>query len=317
MAGVDGTSYEALAYLIVGLKQWNIGNFDEGVAFLRQFQQTAPAGDSAWVADYRPLVVPYLEEHASYREIADALAKADTAPEAADAALKKIPEVRGRVRSRALRERLGAMETESGDRVQAALAAAKEAAMKKETEAMAQEEKLLTDAKLQMKDLCENYRFTEAAALVRAVNVKLEKMVGERDLLAKRVDWLVEFKRQLISDINVAGCAVPLVKKGGQKMIGTVSRADDQQFSLTVPFGTLPGVKWSEVSPQCVLQMSRSYMKATLPPAMLADREWRAGVFCLFTQLFDEGQALMNEAARQKPEYESDRALLLGQPAPQ
>jgi hypothetical protein len=62
--------------------------------------------------------------------------------------------------------------------------------------------------------------------------------------------------------------------------------------------------------------MARFYMPPTLPQATLADRKWRAGVFCLFAQLFNEGQILMDEAAMQKPDYQNDRALFFGQPAP-
>jgi hypothetical protein len=66
-----------------------------------------------------------------------------------------------------------------------------------------------------------------------------------------------------------------------------------------------------------VLQMSRTFMRTSLPQAALADREWQASVFCLFTQLFNEGQALMDDAANRKPEYRNDRALFFGQAAPE
>jgi hypothetical protein len=190
------------------------------------------------------------------------------------------------------------------------------AAMQKKAEAEAREDKLLTDAKLQIKVLCENYRFAEAATLIRAVDVKLDRTLGERDLLAKRVDWLVEFKKRLIADINAGGCTVPLARKNGQKILGTAAKADDQQVELRVQFGTLPGVKWNEIHPGSVLQMARFYMRPTLPPATAAERKWQAGVFCLFTQLFNEGQGLMDEAVTAKPDYETDRALFFGQPAP-
>ena len=181
----------------------------------------------------------------------------------------------------------------------------------------AREDKLLTDAKLQIKALCENYRFTESAAVILAVNVKSDHSIGERDLLAKRVEWLIEFKKRLIEDINVSGCAAPLVKKNGQKLLGTASRADDQQLELRVQLGVLPAVKWSDISPASILQMARVFMRPTLPQSALADREWQASVFCLFTQLPSEGQALMDDAVARKPEYQNDRALFFGQAAPE
>src|SRR5207253_6590040 len=113
------------------------------------------------------------------------------------------------------------------------------------------------------------------------------------------------------------GCTVPLIKKNGQKLLGTVSHADDQQLELRVQFGILPAVKWIDISPLSILQMARSFMRPTLSQAALADREWQAAVFCLFTQLFNEGQALMDDAVNRKPGYQNDRALFFGQSAPE
>jgi serine/threonine protein kinase len=314
---IDPATYESLAFLIAGLKRWDAGDFAEGIALMRRFQQAVPAGEDVWVADYRPLITRYLDDYGTFREIAEDIAKADTAPKAAEAALRKIPAAKSALRSDKLRKKLEALETEAGEKVSASLAAMEQAMKQQQAEAEAREEKLLTAAKLQIKELCENYRFTEAASLIRAVDVKLDRSVSERDLLARRVDWLVEFKKHLIEDINTTGCVAPLVKKNGQRLIGTASRADDQQIELRVQFGVLPAVKWIDISPMSVLQMSRTFMRPTLPQSALADREWQASVFCLFTQLFNEGQALMDDAANRKPEYRNDRALFFGQAAPE
>jgi len=313
---IDATTYESLAFLVAGLQQWDAGDFEKGIALMRLFQQATPAGEDVWVADYRPLVTRYLDEYGTYREIADAVAKADISPKLAEAALKKIPDATGRLRSKKLIEKLKAMETDAGDKVRTAIAAAEQAVKQKQAEAETREEKLLTDAKLQIKELCDNYRFNEAAALISAVNVKLDHNISERDLLAKRVDWLVEFKKHLIEDINVSGCPAPLVKKNGQKLLGTASHADDHQLELRVQFGVLPAVKWNDIGAQSVLRMARTFMRPTLPLDALADREWQAAVFCLFAQLSNEGQALMDDAVNRKPDYQNDRALFFGQPSP-
>jgi prepilin-type processing-associated H-X9-DG protein len=314
---IDATTYESLAFLVTGLKRWDAGEFEESVALMRRFQKTVPTGDDAWVADYRPLLTRYLDDYGTYREIADDIAKADTSPKLAEAALKKIPGAKAKLRSDKLRKKLVTLETETGEKIRTAIAEADQAMKQQQAEAEAREDRLLTTAKLQVKDLCENYRFTEAGALIRAVDVKLERNIGERDLLAKRVEWLVEFKKHLIEDINSGGSTVPLVKKNGQKLLGTASHAEDSQLEIRVQFGTLPSVKWSDISPVSVLQMARTFMRPTLPPSALADREWQASVFCLFTQLFDEGQALMNDAVNRKPDYQNDRALFFGQSSPE
>ena len=314
---MDATSYESLAFLVAGLKHWDAGDFEEGIALMRRFQQAVPSGEDAWVADYRPLVTRFLDEYGAYREIADALAKAEASPKLAETALNKIPAARSKMRSEKLRKKLDALETDAGEKVRTALAAAEQAMKQQKAEGDVREEKLLTEAKLQIKTLSENYRFSEAAALIRALDVKSDRSLSERELLAKRVEWLIEFKKRLIEDINAGGCTVPLVKKNGQKLLGTASHADDQQLEIRVQFGTLPAVKWSDISPLSVLQMARTFMRPTQTQTALADREWQAGVFCLFTQLFPEGQALMDDAVNRRPDYQNDRALFFGQSAPQ
>jgi hypothetical protein len=313
--GFDANTYESLVFLVAAVKQWTENDYEGAVALMRRFQKATPAGDDAWVADYRPLVARFLDEYGTYLEIAEDVAKADASPKVAEAALKKIPAAKIKIHSDQLIAKLDAMEATVGDKVRKAIAAAEEAMKKQEADADAREEKLLTDAKLQLKTLCENYRFTEAATLVRAVNVKRDRFVRERELLAKRVDWLVEFKRQLIEDLNAAGVTLVLERKNGQKISGVIARASDQQVEVRVQFGFLP-IAWYDISPLSVLQMSRAYMRPTLPQAVIADREWRAGVFCLFTQLFNEGQALMDDAAVRKPEFQNDRALFFGESAP-
>ncbi len=310
------TTYEPLAFLIAGLSRWDDGDFEGSIALLRRLQKAAPAGEDAWVADYRPLVARYLEEYGTFRDLSTDLAGAATSPKTAEAALKRIPDALRAIRSKKLAEKLAALETEARQKVTAAGVAADLALKQKQADAGAAEEKLLTAAKLKIKELSENYRFTEAAALIRAVDVKLDRNISERDLLTRRVDWLVEFKKRLIEDINASGYPAQLVRKNGQKLLGIASRADDLQLEMRVQFGTLPSVKWTDISAMTILQMARTFMRPTLPQPALADREWQAGVFCLFEQLFPEGQALMDDAVARKPDYQNDRAQFFGQPTP-
>ena len=92
----------SLAFLIAGLSQWDAGEFEASVALMRRFQKATPTGDDAWVAEYRPLVTRYLDDYGAWREIADDVAKAGTSPKLAEAALKKIPAPRSKVRSEKL-----------------------------------------------------------------------------------------------------------------------------------------------------------------------------------------------------------------------
>ena len=146
--------------------------------------------------------------------------------------------------------------------------------------------------------------------------MKLPGSIEDRELLAKRIDWLVQFKRQLIQDVNTSACAAPIQKKNGQSAGIGVAKASEDQLDVRLQFGTVPA-KFSEISPMSILQMAGYYMRVPQSPTSLADRQWRAGVFCLFNQMVPEGQSLMDAAAPHNPEYQIHRGLFFGQPAPE
>jgi hypothetical protein len=164
-----------------------------------------------------------------------------------------------------------------------------------------------------MKTLCETYRFKDAMTIIQAVKVTLPEPSKERDLLMRRVEWLVQFKDQLVRDLNTTGYTAVLQRRNGQQIAGGVARASELQLDVKVQFGNVP-IAWADLAPQSVLAMARSFMKPTLPPEALADREWQAGVFCIFTDLTNESEALMAEAATVKEEYRFHKGLFFGQP---
>jgi hypothetical protein len=307
------TNYEAIALLALALKNWETGSYTDAVTLFRQFQAAEPTGSSAWVMEYRPLVAPYLEEYGAFTNLVQDLKNYETAPERAERALQNLPEIKKKVSSIGLRAELKKVEEELGPQVVSALAIAKEAEAKKMAEMEAADEKVLTEAKQTIKSLCDNYRFGEALEVIKRVDVKLEKHIADRELLQKRVSWLVDFKAQLLRDLTSGGgYNGPLYRKNGTTLPGGVASASDTHLAIRIGAGSAM-VQWHELTPASVLAMSKSFFKPTLPPAELAARQWRAGVFCIFTELA-ECEALMGEAAAVNEEYRLHKALFFNQP---
>jgi eukaryotic-like serine/threonine-protein kinase len=312
--GFERKSYEALALLALGLKDWEAGAHAEGVALLRQFQAAEPEGSSSWVGEYRPLVTPILEEHGLFSSLVEDLSKWESNPERAEAALLRIPELKKKIRAMGLRADLRRIEEELAPKVVAAIAAAKEAHSRKMAEFEAADEKILTDVKLRMKALCDSYQFRDALLAIKSADVKSEKHIAERELLAKRVEWLVLFKEQLIRDLTAVGYAGSLMRKNGTSLPGGVAGATETHLNIRFGAGNAM-VQWNEVTPASVLGMAKSFFTPTLPADALATRQWQAGVFCIFTELYNESQLLMGEAAIVNEEYRLHKALFFGQPA--
>lgn len=56
----------ALALLVFGMKNWELGSFDEAAFFLEAFMQSTPSGNYAWIRDYRALATSYLADYSAY-----------------------------------------------------------------------------------------------------------------------------------------------------------------------------------------------------------------------------------------------------------
>jgi hypothetical protein len=127
----DSKTFESIALLVLGLKNWEAGAYAEGVTLLRLFQAAQPSGASSWVAEYRPLVTPYLQEYGVYATVVTDLMKWETSLDRAEAALQRLPELKEKIQAMALRTELRRIEDEVAPKVSAAVAAAKEAKSRK------------------------------------------------------------------------------------------------------------------------------------------------------------------------------------------
>lgn len=180
---------------------------------------------------------------------------------------------------------------------------------------VAAEEQLLTAAKLRMKTLCEAYQFAEAARVITAVLVKSDPHVKDRDLLKRRIEWLAQFKDQLIRDLET-GYAGPLQRKNGQPVSGGVIRATDGYLRIRVGISTTM-IGWNDLTPQSVLAMARAFIRPGITPEAAAERKWTAGVFAIFAGLPADSEALMAEAALFNDNYRLQKTHYFSPPAPE
>lgn len=299
---------EALGLLIIGLTNWEIGAHPEAVEWLKAYQSASPSGPASWAGEHKKVAGNYLEDFTHFQSVAEDIRNYADSPDKAAAALKKIPTVKSKLKSASLVALLSDLERDNSAKIEAALAMAAENMKKQQAEQERAEEAALTEVKMKLKGLCENYRFSEAITLINAAHVTLAPNVAERDLLAQRITWLVKFKDQLIKDLSVSGYAAALVKKNGQQLAGGVVRANETQLEVKVAFGNLP-LPWADLTPDSVMIMAASFLKPNLAIDVLAERQWQLGVFGLFTGKVNEGVKFMDAAAAVRDEYRVHRAM--------
>jgi len=303
---LNKTNYEAIAFLLYGLKNWQKGKFEDGRFLLQQFKSSRPESPD-WISDYVPLATDYINTYVDFDEASKNLRAANTLAEmkeavAAAKAVREKMKIKGKI-SEILDSNIEAVENKIKSRE-------KEEVVDVAAHAAA-DAKALADFRTQGKALLQELKFPEALALAKAVTVYGEEAKQAQSALAKKAEWLMRYKTMLVADLNAGGYTQRIVRKNGQAVPGTATRANDLGVEVRTPYGSTP-VAWTDLSLETIFNMSRSFIRPGMPPEVSADRAWLSGVFGFVAGRPREGRELLNAAANTKPEYKDALPLFEG-----
>ncbi|HWN64934.1 MAG TPA: protein kinase [Candidatus Binatus sp.] len=119
------------------------------------------------------------------------------------------------------------------------------------------------------------YDFAAARDAIKNVQLSGASLKQAQEATEKRAQWLIDWKNNLIDDINRAHFSGAISDSSGAKFTG-IAGATDQSLSLKLPYG-IARVTWRELPPKTLLTVSTSFVKPNAPDA--ADRQWRCAVF--------------------------------------
>jgi serine/threonine protein kinase len=306
---LDGSTYEAIALLIFALQNWNQGRLGEARAFFQQFISSNPQERHAWVADYKPIARPYIADLKALRLATEASDGASTLATKKEA-LQVVRQERAGLK---FRDKLDARFASLEDKLRTTVDSEEAETAQRQAEADAEDEKALTEAKAKLTTLEQQFKFADAETAAAAIHVTGAKARAERDALIKAADWLEKFKRSLILDITSLGYPAPILKRNGTQLPAGAHRANDEQVEVITPFGSL-SAPWSDISFDSVFAMGQAFLKASVPPDHLADREWYLGVFAMHSGKPREGRDLLLQASQAKDEYRDDLKLFIDAP---
>ena len=190
---LDRRNYEALALLLYGLKDWSLGEYDEASTLFRQYAQITPDSRFTWVADYKPLVSPFVSEVNAYHPAEEAAKSADTL-ETRKQALQAVKEARGRIK---LAAGFAAYLDEEAQDLQQKITAEEEETARRLAAMEAADTRALADAKSKIGPLWQQFRPLEAKAVMNAVQVSGGKAQQERETWLKKLTWLARFRAAL------------------------------------------------------------------------------------------------------------------------
>jgi hypothetical protein len=299
-------SVEALAPLLFGLKDWDLGRFNDAGTLLGLYLSSTPKEPFEWVADYKPLAQKYADDEAAYEKALADAAAADT-PDKRAAALKEVTDLEARVKGK-----MGAKLVKMAADIKKKSAALDAAYDQQIAQAEQADQGVLNDAKRKYAAFCADFRFTEARAAVQSATVSTPDGTKQRDALMKKATWLCQFKAMLIQDINTSGYPDVLVTRTGGRLPDGPKKADDNGLMVQTQFGTVP-CPWTTLPPSEILALANYYqqMRATSAPQQTPDRQWLSGVFACEEGLARDGHTLLVQASQVKDEYKDELTLFM------
>jgi hypothetical protein len=124
----------------------------------------------------------------------------------------------------------------------------------------------------------------------------------------KKSQWLADWKKTLINDLNRKQFSGAIVDTAGAEYTGVTS-ADNQTVALKLAYG-IARVPWSKLAPKTLLTISTSFIRSNAPDA--ADRQWLCAVYANATGQADAARQLAEAAVQSKAEYRDQIDLLFG-----
>jgi serine/threonine protein kinase len=150
------------------------------------------------------------------------------------------------------------------------------------------------------------YNFADAAEAIKNMRLTDASLKRAKETTEKKAQWLVDWKNDLMKDLNDTHFSGALADRNGEQYTG-IAGATDKSLSLKLPYGIARGT-WAELSPQALLNVSTSFIQPTAPDA--GDRQWRCAVFASETGQAEAARRLADAAAKTNPQYRDQVSAL-------
>ena len=229
----DATGTEALALLACGLKDWEMGAFSAAPGYFRAFRDAELSKPAAWIADFQPLLKPYLHDLDKLQKLPPYSRSAGY--EESKAALEKsrailgqlqLPSVRERIEKRIARLKRSVAKLEVGSR---------EAEATRLAQLKTIESRRLAQLLISLDPYRDGLRFEDGVELLEADTFE------HPETAARYADELyiwkaaASFVDTLIGDINRFGYSGAVEQRSGSNRVLKLVAADRER--ITYQFG--------------------------------------------------------------------------------
>ena len=289
--------------MLFAFKDFDRGDFANAAAFLEQFAAAQPQSPYAWIADYKPLAQKYLDDLRAYNAWKNE-SKTDGSAAELKTALANLRTVETRLQTRGrLAEKVKSEASQLASRLSAKEKAESEAREGERKKLLEKEKPSWIVSIERVSKQVARYDFGSARDAVDRASVSEPSLLTEKENAGKKAQWLIEWKKRLIDDINRTPYHGRVVDRTGTEYVAMTS-ASDKSFTVETSYGPSK-LDWLKFDPQMLLTVSKSFVRPGAPDA--AERQWLCAIFAAETGLTDEARKLGEAAAVAKTDY---RALL-------
>ena len=321
-------SFEDIALFLFGLKDWELGQFDDAGKLFREYLKGSPYKPFQWMTDYQPIARKFVHDYDLYAPLRKEL----------DSGTADLAKLRGDfAQARSQLQTSGKMAEFFSDDTQlssvktpvaAAVAAPPEpeaagapspavaAPAPASVNTTGAQDPAVQDAEnrrwqttLQTYGrLVKGYQFEVAESVLDHVALSDPQLIRTRDLMMQRCRRLVAFRNLLVSDLATrGGYPQPLASRENVSYPRGIVTADASAVQAGTPYGTI-AVAWTDFTPETLLTIARYFADATADPRMAGERDWAAATFALETGRIQQARILANLAVRNVPAYQSELA---------
>ena len=306
----DADSFKAFAFLLFGLKDFELKDVDQAQQHLDQFIVAQPVAPFAWIKDYKAIAQKYLDDCRLYVAWK---AQPKTAGNASELkiSLANLREIQKKLQIRgALADQLQVEEKQVASQLSDREKSENEIKERQRRELIEKESpgwKAMLAAYRQKVGV---YDFVGAHDAIAKAQFSEPSLKESQENLAKKAQWLVDWKAHFIEDLNRVGFSGAISDIGGLQYTG-IQRASASRLSAKLPFGATE-LDWVKFSPKTLLAIANTLLKKA-PPAEVADRDWLSAVFASETGQPEPARFLAKAAADAKPEYRDYLPLIAPQ----
>jgi eukaryotic-like serine/threonine-protein kinase len=294
---------QTFSTLLFAFKDFDRGDFAAALVFLEQFIAAQPRSPYAWIADYKPLAQKYLDDLRIYDAWKNESKRDGDAAELRTA-LANLRTLETRLQNGGrLAEKMKSESAQLASQLSVKEKTEKEAREGDRKKLFEKERPAWTAALSTYRNQIARYDFENAPAAIDHAPVSEPSLLKEKENTGKKAQWLMEWKKRLIGDINRSHYRGRVIDRTGTEYVA-MTNASDKSFTVETSYG--PGkLDWLKFDPPMLLTVSRSFVRPDASDA--ADRQWLCAIFANETGLIDEGRKLGEAAAAAKADY---RALL-------